>query len=98
MLQVEEMALQNLTLRRSDGVRIFYPITKLCKEPILNISRSANRWEGFKVGRRLPALQMQHQQTADLQTMCYPEQLRSCRRSRCMPAGLGGHLHARRDV
>ena len=49
MLQVEEMALQNLTLRRSDGVRIFYPITKLCKEPILNISRSANRWEGFKV-------------------------------------------------
>lgn len=48
-LQVEEMALQNLTLRRSDGVRIFYPITKLCKEPIFNISRSANRWEGFKV-------------------------------------------------
>ena len=42
------MALQNITLRRSDGVRIFYPIVKMCTEPIYNVSRSANRWEGFK--------------------------------------------------
>ena len=47
--QVEEMALQNLTLRRSDGVRIYYPIAKLCTEPIFNVTRSALRWEGFKV-------------------------------------------------
>ena len=68
------MALQNLTLRRSDGVRIFYPITKLCKEPIFNISRSANRWEGFKVDDchiQLPRMQQyQQQQHQNLQTLC----------------------------
>jgi small-conductance mechanosensitive channel len=54
--QVEEMALQNITLRRSDGVRIFYPIVKMCGEPIYNVTRSANRWEGFKARRApLPA-------------------------------------------
>ena len=46
--QVEEMALQNITLRRSDGLRIFYPIVKLCTEPVFNVTRSNNRWEGFK--------------------------------------------------
>ncbi|EIE26550.1 hypothetical protein COCSUDRAFT_39616 [Coccomyxa subellipsoidea C-169] len=47
--QVEEVALQNIVLRRADGVRIFFPITKLSVEPVLNVSRSNNRWEGFKV-------------------------------------------------
>lgn len=48
-MQVEEVALQNVVLKRADGVRIFYPITKLAIEPVYNVSRSANRWEGFKV-------------------------------------------------
>ena len=48
-MQVEEVALQNIVLRRADGVRIFFPITKLSVEPVLNVSRSNNRWEGFKV-------------------------------------------------
>ena len=54
--QVEEMALQNITLRRSDGLRIFYPIVKLCTEPVFNVTRSANRWEGFKARRRAPRM------------------------------------------
>ncbi|CAL8466858.1 g6394 [Coccomyxa elongata] len=47
--QVEEVALQNVVLRRSDGLRISFPITKLLAEPVFNVSRSNNRWEGFKV-------------------------------------------------
>jgi small-conductance mechanosensitive channel len=49
MVQVEEIALQNVLLRRADGIRLFYPISKLCLEPVMNVSRSGNRWEGFKV-------------------------------------------------
>ena len=53
-MQVEEVALQNVLLRRQDGVRIFFPITKLLVEPVLNVSRSNNRWEGFKVRAKTP--------------------------------------------
>lgn len=48
-LQVVEISLQCTLLQRWDGIRIYYPNTKLSTEPILNVSRSANRWEGFKV-------------------------------------------------
>jgi small-conductance mechanosensitive channel len=48
-MQVEEIHLQNTTLKRYDGIRIYYPNSKLLNEPIYNISRSANRWDAFKV-------------------------------------------------
>eukprot|EP00884_Botryococcus_braunii_P005990 jgi/Botrbrau1/15392/Bobra.43_2s0020.1 len=47
--QVEEIHLQNTTFKRYDGVKIYYPTSKLVTEPIFNISRSANRWDSFKV-------------------------------------------------
>ena len=49
MLQVVEISLQCTLFQRWDGIRITYPNAKLSTEPILNVSRSANRWEGFKV-------------------------------------------------
>lgn len=48
-MQVEELALQNVMLRRADGLRLFYPLSKLCLEPVMNVSRSSNKWEGYKV-------------------------------------------------
>lgn len=48
-MQVVEISLQCTLFQRWDGIRITYPNAKLSTEPILNVSRSANRWEGFKV-------------------------------------------------
>lgn len=47
--QVMEISLQCTLFQRWDGIRIYYPNARLSGEPILNVSRSANRWEGFKV-------------------------------------------------
>ncbi|KAK9844135.1 hypothetical protein WJX81_005562 [Elliptochloris bilobata] len=46
--QVESIALQATTLLRWDGVKIWYPNAKLLLEPVMNVARSNNRWEGFK--------------------------------------------------
>lgn len=48
-MQVVEISLQCTLFQRWDGIRIYYPNAKLSMEAILNITRSANRWEGFKV-------------------------------------------------
>lgn len=47
--QVVEISLQCTLFQRWDGIRIYYPNARMSTEPILNVSRSANRWEGFKV-------------------------------------------------
>lgn len=57
-LQVVEISLQCTLFQRWDGIRIYYPNAKLSSEAILNVTRSANRWEGFKVGL-LPDLQIE---------------------------------------
>ena len=47
--QVEEIALQYTQVVRYDGVKIWYPNYVLCAGAIMNITRSAKRWESFKV-------------------------------------------------
>ena len=47
--QVEEMALNNIVLKQANGIRVFYPITRMFTEPLYNVTRSSNRWEGFRV-------------------------------------------------
>ena len=47
--QVEEIALNNTVLKRWDGSRIWYPNAMINVVPILNITRSDNKWEFFKV-------------------------------------------------
>ncbi|KAK9823582.1 hypothetical protein WJX72_003976 [[Myrmecia] bisecta] len=47
--KVEEIALQNTILLRWDGVKIWQPNHILSNGAVMNVSRSANRWEGFKV-------------------------------------------------
>lgn len=44
-LQVVKISLQCTLLQRWEGNRIPYPNTKCSTEPIMNVSRSANRWE-----------------------------------------------------
>lgn len=51
-----EISLQCTLFQRWDGIRIYYPNARLSTEPILNVSRSANRWEGFKVSQLFPGL------------------------------------------
>ncbi|KAK9829569.1 hypothetical protein WJX72_006541 [[Myrmecia] bisecta] len=46
---VEEIALLNTTLLRWDGARILYPNSKLNSDQLINVSRSANKGEVFKV-------------------------------------------------
>ena len=48
-LQVEEMALNNIVLQQANGIKVFYPITRMFTEPLYNVTRSSNRWEGFRV-------------------------------------------------
>ncbi len=47
--------LLNTTVRRWDGVRCYYPTAMLNAAPLLNLSRSENHVEAFKV-RRNPIL------------------------------------------
>ena len=47
--QVEEIALQYTQVVRYDGVKIWYPNYVLCAGAVMNITRSAKRWESFKV-------------------------------------------------
>ena len=47
---VEEIALQYTMVQRYDGVRIWWPNHVLCNGAVMNISRSAFRWESYKVG------------------------------------------------
>lgn len=49
MWQVEEIALNNTVLKRTDGCRVWYPNSMMNVQPVLNVSRSDNRWEFFKV-------------------------------------------------
>ena len=48
-VQVEEIMLLNTTVRRWDGVRCYYPTAMLNAAPLLNLSRSENHVEAFKV-------------------------------------------------
>ncbi|KAL0029403.1 hypothetical protein WJX77_004930 [Trebouxia sp. C0004] len=47
--KVEEIALNMTVLKRWDGCRIWYPNSLMNVVPILNITRSENKWEFFKV-------------------------------------------------
>lgn len=47
--QVEEIALNMTVLKRWDGGRIWYPNSMINTVPILNVTRSENKWEFFKV-------------------------------------------------
>ncbi|KAL0039998.1 hypothetical protein WJX79_001782 [Trebouxia sp. C0005] len=47
--KVEEIALNMTVLKRWDGCRIWYPNSLINVVPILNITRSENKWEFFKV-------------------------------------------------
>lgn len=53
--KVEEIALLNTIFVRWDGIKIWYPNVKLSSEAVMNVARSNNRWEGFKVGSGQPA-------------------------------------------
>ncbi len=48
-MKVEEIALNMTVLKRWDGCRIWYPNSMINVVPILNITRSENKWEFFKV-------------------------------------------------
>ena len=50
--RVEEIALLNTVLVRWDGARIWSPNTQLSTAQLVNLSRSANKGESLKVGRR----------------------------------------------
>ena len=54
--QVLEMALNNVVLQQANGIKVFYPITRMFTEPVYNVSRSANRWEGFRVSPHTSSL------------------------------------------
>lgn len=56
--QVEEIALQYTQVVRYDGVKIWYPNYVLCAGAVMNITRSAKRWESYKVGCHLDMLLM----------------------------------------
>ena len=51
------MALNNIVLSQANGIKVFYPITRMFTEPLYNVTRSSNRWEGFRVGPSTEALQ-----------------------------------------
>lgn len=52
--QVEEIALNMTVLKRWDGSRIWYPNSMINVVPILNVTRSENKWEFFKVSCCIP--------------------------------------------
>jgi small-conductance mechanosensitive channel len=49
VVQVEEISLQNCVLKRWDGARIWYPNTVMLAAPVINMARSACKWESFTV-------------------------------------------------
>ncbi|KAK9815600.1 hypothetical protein WJX72_006571 [[Myrmecia] bisecta] len=46
---VEEIALVSTVIKQWNGTRIWYPNSKLIAMPIINITRSDNKWESFMV-------------------------------------------------
>lgn len=46
---VEEIGLLNTVVVRWDGVKLWLPNVRLAEAPLPNVSRSNDRWEGFKV-------------------------------------------------
>ena len=48
-VQVEEIALVNCVVRRWDGARIWWPNVLLDSYPLVNLSRSNNKWESVEV-------------------------------------------------
>lgn len=48
---MEEIGLLNTVVVRWDGVKLWLPNARLAAEAVPNVSRSEDRWEGFKVGR-----------------------------------------------
>lgn len=52
--QVEEISLTTTTLRGADMVRQYFPNTRMTGSSIVNLSRSDNKYEIFKV-RPFPA-------------------------------------------
>lgn len=52
LAQVEEIALLNTVLVRWDGARLWFPNARLNAESLLNLTRSNNKAESFKVRRR----------------------------------------------
>eukprot|EP00891_Asterochloris_glomerata_P004863 jgi/Astpho2/4863/Aster-05797 len=53
---VEEISLSTTVMRRSDGARLWYPNAKLSQNAVINISRSENKSERFKVSNIVPQL------------------------------------------
>lgn len=47
--KVEEIMLLNTKVKRWDGACIYYPNTILNQNPLINLSRSDNKWEFFKL-------------------------------------------------
>ena len=85
-LQVEEIALVTCVLRRWDGARLWWPNNLLCNNPLINLSRSNNKWEDCEVGSAghataLP-LKLVHRDSLPAQCMhylchCSPSSLQS---------------------
>ena len=50
LVWVEEIALVNCVVRRWDGARIWWPNVLLDTYPLINLSRSNNKWESVEVG------------------------------------------------
>ena len=50
LVWVEEIALVNCVVRRWDGARIWWPNVLLDSYPLVNLSRSNNKWESVEVG------------------------------------------------
>lgn len=53
LFQVEEITLNATIVRRSDGGRMWYSNTKLATSNVINLSRSDNKYESFKVSTML---------------------------------------------
>ena len=49
LVWVEEIALVNCVVRRWDGARIWWPNVLLDAYPLINLSRSNNKWESVEV-------------------------------------------------
>ena len=49
LVWVEEIALVNCVVRRWDGARIWWPNVLLDTYPLINLSRSNNKWESVEV-------------------------------------------------
>ena len=51
--QVEEISLTSIVVRRSDGVRLWYPISKMNTTALANLSRSENKSDKLAVSYRI---------------------------------------------